>query len=120
MRLQDPANLLTGNANGYVGGQIYFDAFNVSPADGLPDTICKSKRNHMPHSLCMACHAFPGSRDVGTVALAPLCASCQACECLLQARFGSGTGGIVAFGVPTVAAFCCGAMSVASNSRHAT
>lgn len=59
--VQDPGNLLTGNANGYVGGQIYFDAFN--------------------------------------------------------ARFGSGTGGIVAFGIPTVAAFCCGAMSVASNSR---
>ena len=39
MRLQDPANLLTGNANGYVGGQIYFDAFNVSPADGLPDIV---------------------------------------------------------------------------------
>ncbi len=30
MVLQDPGNLLTGNANGYVGGQIYFDAFNVS------------------------------------------------------------------------------------------
>ena len=30
MLLQDPSNLLTGNANGYVGGQIYFDAFNVS------------------------------------------------------------------------------------------
>ena len=39
--------------------------------------------------------------------------------CALQARFGSGTGGIVAFGIPTVAAFCCGAMSVASNSRLA-
>ena len=32
MCLQDPGNLLTGNANGYVGGQIYFDAFNVSPS----------------------------------------------------------------------------------------
>ncbi|CAL5228608.1 g11771 [Coccomyxa viridis] len=62
--VQDPGNLLTGNANGYVGGQIYFDAFN--------------------------------------------------------ARFGSGIGGIIALGVPTVAAFCCGAMSVASNSRQAT
>lgn len=30
MDMQDPSNLLTGNANGYVGGQIYFDAFNVS------------------------------------------------------------------------------------------
>ena len=30
MLLQDPGNLLTGSANGYVGGQIYFDAFNVS------------------------------------------------------------------------------------------
>ena len=29
MDMQDPSNLLTGNANGYVGGQIYFDAFNV-------------------------------------------------------------------------------------------
>ncbi len=38
----------------------------------------------------------------------------------VQARFGSGIGGIIALGVPTVAAFCCGAMSVASNSRQAT
>lgn len=35
MLLQDPSNLLTGNANGYVGGQIYFDAFNVS-LSGFP------------------------------------------------------------------------------------
>lgn len=34
------------------------------------------------------------------------------------ARFGSGTGGIVAMGIPLIGAFCCGAMSVASNSRR--
>lgn len=97
--LQDPGNLLTGNANGYVGGQIYFDAFNVSPPFDVVDVISNAPL-HFQRIVNSAC----GGLQVSLL-------------CTLQARFGSGTGGIVAFGIPTVAAFCCGAMSVASNSR---
>ncbi|CAK0780294.1 hypothetical protein CVIRNUC_005001 [Coccomyxa viridis] len=59
--IQDPTDLATGNANGYMIGQIYYDAFN--------------------------------------------------------ARFGTGTGGIVAMGIPMIAMFFCGGSSVTSNSR---
>ena len=34
-----------------------------------------------------------------------------------QARFGTGTGGIVAMGIPMIAMFFCGGSSVTSNSR---
>ena len=36
---------------------------------------------------------------------------------IFQARFGSGQGGVIAMGIPLVAALGCGALSVASNSR---
>ena len=35
----------------------------------------------------------------------------------LQGRFGTGTGGIVAMGIPMIAMFFCGGSSVTSNSR---
>lgn len=34
-----------------------------------------------------------------------------------QARYGSGTGGVIAMGIPLVAMFFCGASSITSNSR---
>ncbi len=59
--MQDPANLFTGQAHGYVVGQIYYDAF--------------------------------------------------------QARYRSATGAVAIMGIPLVAAFFCGSLSVASSSR---
>ncbi|BDA43078.1 Amino-acid permease BAT1 [Coccomyxa sp. Obi] len=59
--IQDPDNLTTGNANGYISGQIFYDAFN--------------------------------------------------------GRYGTGSGGVVAMGIPLIAMFFCGASSVTSNSR---
>ncbi|KAK9918140.1 hypothetical protein WJX75_001594 [Coccomyxa subellipsoidea] len=59
--IQDPTDLLTGSANGYVAGQIMWDAFLY--------------------------------------------------------RYGTGVGAMGALVIPLVAAFCCGATSVASNSR---
>ena len=59
--MQDPAHLFTGQAHGYVVGQIYYDAF--------------------------------------------------------QARYGSATGAVAVMGIPLVAAFFCGSLSVASSSR---
>jgi amino acid transporter len=35
----------------------------------------------------------------------------------MQARFGTGSGGIVAMGIPMIAMFFCGGSSVTSNSR---
>lgn len=32
---QDPDSLTTGNANGYISGQIFYDAFNVSTPSTL-------------------------------------------------------------------------------------
>ncbi|CAL5221654.1 g3881 [Coccomyxa viridis] len=59
--IQDTSDLTTGSANGYISGQIYYDAF--------------------------------------------------------LARFGTGTGGVVALGVPMIAMFFAGGSSVTSNSR---
>ena len=36
---------------------------------------------------------------------------------VFYARYGSGTGGIIAMGIPLIGNFCAGANSVASNSR---
>ena len=38
---------------------------------------------------------------------------------VVQYRYGTGAGGLGALVIPLVAAFCCGALSVASNSRCA-
>lgn len=35
----------------------------------------------------------------------------------VQARYGTGTGAVVAMGIPLIAMFFCGASSVTSNSR---
>ena len=43
--------------------------------------------------------------------------SLDVCERFAQARFGTGTGGIVAMGIPMIAMFFCGGSSVTSNSR---
>ena len=36
---------------------------------------------------------------------------------VFYARFGSGTGGIIALGIPLIGNYCAGCTSVASNSR---
>lgn len=47
----------------------------------------------------------------------PLRNCAEYCVVLLQYRYGVGTGAFGALTIPLVAAFCCGALSVASNSR---
>ncbi|KAK9812473.1 hypothetical protein WJX73_002889 [Symbiochloris irregularis] len=39
LSIQDPARLLSGNANGFVAAQIFYDAFDARYGDGRPGTV---------------------------------------------------------------------------------
>lgn len=106
--MQDPTTLTTGKANGYISGQIFYDAFYVSifpspPVQCITSLSPCSNCRVSSHNLLLR---YRGKRvDVICLMLS------------LQARYGNGTGAIVLMGIPMIALFLCGCSSVTSNSR---
>ena len=50
--LQDPNDLMAGNADGFVAAQIFYDAFKARYGNGKPGTIMMVA---LPGSACVLC-----------------------------------------------------------------
>ena len=84
MTLQDPGNLLTGDANGYVGSQMHLDAFNVSLAL-FTCSLCTPLVVIITFEIqCTCLQRFVTSTLNAAHLRICLCASCLTCTCLCR------------------------------------
>ena len=77
-----------------------------------------SSLDYMPRDVYIKALLFPEPLPAHTKARAyDRLLALDIRKCSAQARFGTGTGGIVAMGIPMIAMFFCGGSSVTSNLR---
>lgn len=97
--MQSVDDLTSGEANGYIVGQVFFDVFRVS-------SLWTAQRS-AGHSLRVNASTCSIMYDADLALVS-----------LLQERFGSGVGGILLMIIPMITTFNSTSLSLTTNARQ--